>query len=158
MRQVAITSFMVLVLALAGAAQAQTPGGTFAGLVGSCWVADVDLGVTDTHCFTAAATGKAVMDIHKVRDRSGAVTYEGVTTYRTEGASAIRYDYLNSAGDLLSGYARREGDRLVFSEAPGGAAATVWYLGPSAYEVGTSSATATKRKFVKAGAAGGSGL
>lgn len=156
MRQIAITTFAAL--AFAGVAHAQTPGGTFAGLVGSCWVADVDLGVTDTHCFTAASTGKAVMDIHKVRDRAGAVTYEGVTTYRGEGNGAIRYDYLNSAGDLLSGYARREGDKLVFSEAPGGTAATVWYLGPAAYEVGTGSANAAKRKFVKAGPAGGSGL
>ena len=155
MRQIAIT--ILAALAFVGAAHAQTPGGTFAGLVGSCWVADVDLGVTDTHCFTAASTGKAVMDIHKVRDRSGAVTYEGVTTYRTEGAGAIRYDYLNSAGGLLSGYARREGDRLVFSDAPGGASTTVWYLGPAAYEVGTGS-TAAKRKFVKAGPAGGSGF
>ena len=156
MRQIAITALAAL--AFMGVAHAQTPGGTFAGLVGSCWVADVDLGVTDTHCFTAASTGKAVMDIHKVRDRAGVVTYEGVTTYHAEGAGAIRYDYLNSAGDLLSGYARREGDRLVFSDAPGGASTTVWYLGPAAYEVGTGSTTATKRKFVKAGPAGGSGF
>ena len=156
MRQIAIITLAAL--AFAGAAQAQTPGGTFAGLVGSCWVADVDLGVTDTHCFTAASTGKAVMDIHKVRDRAGVVTYEGVTTYRAEGAGAIRYDYLNSAGDLLSGYARREGDRLVFSDALGGAAATVWYLGPTAYEVGAAAVSGGKRKFVKAGPSGASGL
>ena len=156
MRQIVIMTLAAL--AAVGAANAQTPGGTFSGLVGSCWVADVDLGVTDTHCFTAAATGKAVMDIHKVKDRSGAITYEGVTTYRPEGDGAIRYDYLNSAGDLLSGYARREGDRLVFSEAPGGGSVTVWYLGPTAYEVGTGSTSAARRKFTKAGSAGGSGL
>jgi hypothetical protein len=156
MRQIAVITLAALVAG--GAAHAQKPGSTFAGLVGSCWVADVELGVTDTHCFTAAATGKAVMDIHKVRDRAGAITYEGVTTYRTEGDGAIRYDYLNSAGDLLSGYARRERDRLVFSEAPGGAPATVWYLGPTAYEVGAGSTSSVRRKFVKAGPAGGSGL
>jgi hypothetical protein len=149
-------------MALAGAAHAQTPlqpSEELLGLAGYCWQAELEAAVTDTHCFTVSTGGKLVMDVHKVRSLSRRVVYEGVTLYRLDAESgAIRYDYYNSSGDLLPGYGKRVGDRLVFSETPGGAATTVWYLGLDAYEVGTADVTAAKRKFVKTGPASADGL
>lgn len=149
-----------LALATCGVAQAQTPapGELFIGFTGSCWRAELGDGVSDTHCFTMTASGKLVMDVHKVRS-AGAVVYEGVTLYRAETASgAIRYDYVNSDGDLLPGYARRVDERLVFSDQPDGAPGAVWYLEAEAYQVGTAVETAATRRFVKVGPAGEDGL
>lgn len=154
-------TFLLVGMALTacGAAWAETPVEAFAGLVGSCWSAGLDDGASDTHCFTVATGGKLVMDVHKVRNRAGAVVYEGVTTYRIEKASGtIRYDYFNSMGDLMSGYAVRDGQRIQFPEKPDQPAELVWRLGPDAYEVGPAAETAGKRKFVKVGPAGEGGL
>lgn len=159
MRKLLVVAGSALAMSCATLAQAQALSEAFNGLVGSCWRAELGDGVTDTHCFTMATGGKLVMDVHKVRSGSGVVVYEGVTTYRVEKDSgAIRYDYFNSMGDLLPGYGKREGDRLVFSATRGGAATTVWYLGPEAYEVGAADVTAAKRKFVKVGPAAADGL
>lgn len=152
----------VLALAVAGAAHAQAPmqaGHVLLGLVGHCWQAEMDAGVTDTHCFTEAVGGELVMDVHKVRSLSGRVVYEGVTLYRVDAASgAVRYDYYNSTGDLLTGYAKRDGQVIRFPAKPDQAADVVWYLGTDAYEVGTAAVTATKRKFAKAGPAPAGGF
>jgi hypothetical protein len=152
-----------MALAVAGAADAQAPvrepGEIFNGIAGSCWKAEIGNGSSDTHCFTMAGSGKLVMDVHKVRNAAGAVVYEGVTTYRVEASSgAIRYEYFNSLGDLLPGYARRVDERLVFSPEPNGTADVVWYLGTDAYEVGSPVETAARTKFVKSGPAAGDGL
>lgn len=149
--------------AVSGAAVAQTPGPgpveTFVGIGGSCWKADISGGASDTHCFTMTGSGRLVMDVHKVRNPAGAVVYEGVTTYRVEAATGtIRYEYFNSLGDLLPGYARRTDDRLIFSPEPNGTPDVIWYLGTDAYEVGSAVETAARTKFVKTGPAGTDGL
>jgi hypothetical protein len=53
----------------------------------------------------------------------------------------------------MSGYVKRDGQRLVFSDTPGGPATIVWYLAPEAYEVGTAAVMAAKQRFVKIGPA-----
>lgn len=151
----------IALLAAAGAsAQAPTsPAETFAGLTGSCWRAALPDGASDTHCFTVAVGGKLVMDVHKVRNASGVVVYEGVTTYRVERESgAIRYEYLNSNGDLLPGYGKRLGDQIAFSATPDGPSTLVWFIGAEAYEVHTTGVAAFEREFVKAGPARNDGL
>lgn len=148
---------LALSLAACATAEAQAPpqpSEVLLGLGGYCWQADLGEGVTDTHCFSIATGGKLVMDVHKVRSRSGGVVYEGTTLYRLEKASGVvRYDYFNSNGDLLTGYAKRDGDRIRFPEKADQAGDLVWYLGADAYEVGTAAATAAKRRFVKVGPA-----
>jgi hypothetical protein len=135
-------------------AQAPSPDATFAGLTGWCWRAELSEGASDTHCFSMAVGGKLVMDVHKVHNVAGEVVYEGVTTYRLEKETGvIRYDYYNSLGDLLVGYAKRDGDRIRFPEKPDQAGDIVWYLGKDAYEVGTAAVTGARRKFVKSGPA-----
>lgn len=149
------SSLLALSLAACASAEAQTPpqaSEVLLGLGGFCWRAELGEGVTDTHCFSVARGGQLVMDVHKVRSRSGGVVYEGASLYRLEKASGVvRYDYFNSNGDLLSGYAKRDGDRIRFPEKPDQAGDLVWYLGPDAYEVGSPDAAAAKRRFVKAG-------
>jgi hypothetical protein len=146
-----------LALAMTGATHAQTPpraSEVLLGLGGYCWEADLGEGATDTHCFSVARNGHLVMDVHKVRSRSGGVMYEGATLYRLEKESGVvRYDYYNSNGDLLTGYAKRDGDRIRFPEKPDQAGDVVWYLGADAYEVRTADAAEPKRKFVKVGPA-----
>ena len=114
---------LVCVASLVASAQAQAPaqpGEIFAGLAGYCWKAELPDGASDTHCFSVTIGGKLVMDVRKVRSRSDAVAYEGVTTYRLEKESgAVRYAYFNSLGDLLEGYATRDGQRLLFPAKPG---------------------------------------
>lgn len=143
------------VLAMAGAAHAQTasqPSEVLLGIGGYCWQAELEAAVTDTHCFSVSPGGKLVTDVHKVRSLSGRVVYEGVTLYRLGTASGVvRYDYYNSNGDLLSGYAKRDGQQIRFPDKPDQVGDVVWYLGPDAYEVGTATETAAKRKFVKVG-------
>jgi hypothetical protein len=151
-----IAAILGLVLA-SGAAHAQSPprpSDVLLGLGGYCWEADLGEGVTDTHCFSVARGGHLVMDVHKVRSRGGGAVYEGVTLYRVEPATGmVRYDYYNSNGDLMTGYAERDGARIRFTSAPGQSADLVWYLDADAYEVGTASATGAKTKFVKIGPA-----
>jgi hypothetical protein len=146
-----------LSLVACASAEAQAPlqpSEVLLGLGGYCWRADLGEGVTDTHCFSIATGGKLVMDVHKVRSRSGGVVYEGATLYRLEKVSGVvRYDYFNSAGDLLTGYAKRDGQSIRFPEKADQAGDLVWYLGADAYEVGTADATAPKRTFVKTGPA-----
>lgn len=148
-------------LAGCASAHAQTPpqpSEVFFGLGGSCWEADLKDGVTDTHCFSVGRGGKLVMDVHKVRSRSGGVVYEGATLYRVEPASGvIRYDYYNSEGALMSGYAKRDGQAIRFSDAPDKPGDLVWYLGANAYEVGTAAKPGGQR-FVKVGPAPEGGL
>lgn len=152
-----LASLIVAGIALCGAAEAQPPAQpseVLLGLGGFCWQADIGDGATDTHCFSVARGGKLVMDVHKVRSRSSATVYEGVTLYRVEPETgAVRYDYYNSNGQLLIGYAKRDGDRILFPDTPDGSADLVWYLGTDAYEVGSAAVTAAKTRFVKAGPA-----
>jgi hypothetical protein len=140
---------------MAAPAIAQTPpqpSEVLLGLAGHCWQADIGEGATDTHCFSVATGGKLVMDVHKVRSRAGGVVYEGATLYRLEKESGVvRYDYFNSMGDLLTGYAKREGDRIRFPDKLDQPVTVVWYLSPDAYEVGTAAVTAAKTRFVKIG-------
>lgn len=148
---------LVLAVACAAHAHAQSPpqpSEVLLGLGEFCWEAQLPDVVTDTHCFSIARGGHLMMDVHKVRARSGGVVYEGATLYRVDEATgAVRYDYYNSMGALMSGYAKRDGQRIVFSETAGGPTTIVWYLSKDAYEVGTADATAEKREFVRAGKA-----
>ena len=156
------SSLLAFAIAACASAEAQTlpqASEVMQGLGGSCWKADLGEGVTDMHCFTFATGGLLVMDVHKVRNRSGAVVYEGATLYRLEKVSGVvRYDYFNSMGDLLSGYAKRDGPLIRFSEKADETGDLVWYLGPDAYEVGTVTATAATQRFVRAGPAEPGGL
>lgn len=152
-----LAGLIVAGLALCGAADAQpppSPSEVLYGLGGYCWRADLGEGASDTHCFSVARGGRLVMDVHKVRSRSMAVVYEGVTVYRVEPETgAVRYDYYNSNGGLLSGYARRDGDRILFPDKPDQQAVVVWYLGTDAYESGPADPAAAKTRFVKMGLA-----
>lgn len=151
-----IAAILGLVLA-SGAAHAQSPpqpSNVLLGLGGYCWEADLGEGVTDTHCFSIARGGHLVMDVHKVRSRAYAVVYEGVTLYRVEPETdAVRYDYFNSNGGLLTGYAKRDGDRILFPEKLDQPTVVVWYLSSDAYESGPTDPTAARTRFVKIGPA-----
>lgn len=142
---------------MAAPAFAQTPlqpSEVLRGLSGYCWLADLGEGASDTHCFSVARGGHLVMDVHKVRSRSSAVMYEGVTLYRVEPETgAVRYDYFNSNGDLLTGYAQRDGQRILFPDKLDQPTVVVWYLGADAYESGPRDETAARTKFVKIGPA-----
>ena len=147
---------------MAAPAFAQTPpqpSEVLLGLGGYCWQADLGEGASDTHCFSIARGGHLVMDVHKVRSRSYAVVYEGVTLYRVEPETgAVRYDYFNSNGDLLTGYAKREGERILFPDKLDQPAVVVWYLGAGAYETGPADETAARTRFVKVGPADAGGF
>lgn len=157
-----LAGMIVGALALCSPADAQTPpqpSDVLRGLGGYCWEADLGEGVTDTHCFGVARGGRLVMDVHKVRSRSFAVVYEGVTVYRLEPETgAVRYDYYNSNGGLLSGYAKRDGDRILFPDKPDLPTAVVWYLGADAYESGPPDENAARTRFVKTGPAPAGGF
>jgi hypothetical protein len=150
-------ALLALGLAVCGVAQAQTPpqpSEVLLGLGGYCWEADLGSGATDTHCFSVARGGHLVMGVHKVRSRSGGVMYEGATLYRVEPETgAVRYDYFNSSGGLLTGYARRESDRILFPDEPDTPTVVVWYLGAEAYESGPVDESAPRTRFVKIGPA-----
>ena len=151
------TGLMLGVCLMAAPAFAQTPpqpSEVLRGLGGYCWQTDLGEGASDTHCFSVARGGHLVMDVHKVRSRSSAVMYEGVTLYRVEPETgAVRYDYFNSNGDLLTGYAQRDGQRILFPDKLDQPTVVVWYLGPDAYESGPTDETAARTKFVKIGPA-----
>jgi hypothetical protein len=146
---------LALVACVSAEAQAPVqPVDVFAGLAGSCWKADIGEDLTDTHCFSVAVGGKLVMDVHKVRSRSGGVGYEGVTLYRLEKASVtVRYEYYTSNGELMTGTARRDGQTIRFPETVYQVGDLVWYLGADAYEVVPLAMPEAKRKFVKVGPA-----
>jgi hypothetical protein len=132
------------------------PGAVFAGLTGSCWQAPLDQGNTDTHCFTAGFNGKLVMDVHKVRNSSQAVVYEGVTVYRPDAKSrSVSYDYTNSFGNVIKGQGWREGGVINFASSPGQLAKpeTVWKLNVDGYEVAPADPKAAKLQFRKTGPA-----
>lgn len=149
------TALILGVLLIAAPAFAQTPlqpSDVLRGLGGYCWEADLGEGASDTHCFSIARGGQLVMDVHKVRSRSGGVVYEGVTLYRVEPETgAVRYDYYNSNGGLLSGYALRDGMRIAFPDRLDQPTVVVWYLEADAYETGPTDETAARTRFVKVG-------
>lgn len=153
---------VALAVVTCGSAYAQAlplPGDVLFGLIGSCWQADLGDGATDSHCFSVAQGGKLVMDVHKVRGRTGDVMYEGATLYRLEKETAtVRYDYYNSNGDLLTGYAKRDGNRIRFPDKPEEAGDLVWSLSGDGYEVGSAATASAKRKFVRLGPAPDGGL
>lgn len=137
-------------------AQPQDPGAVFAGLTGFCWQAPLDQGNTDTHCFTAGFNGKLVMDVHKVRNSSQAVVYEGVTVYRPDPKSrSLGYDYTNSFGNVLKGQGWREGGSINFSSSLSQMAKpeTVWKINPEGYQVTQADPKAPKLQFRKTGLA-----
>ena len=99
---------LMMISALAGDVPASSAADVFTGLTGHCFRAEMPGSArdtpNDTHCFTAAVGGRAIMDIHKVR-KGGGVVYEGVTLYRDAGhAGVLDYAYYNSDGDLLPGF------------------------------------------------------
>lgn len=72
MRMTALVFGFVVMSGPAWAQTAPQPSEVLLGLGGYCWQADLGEGATDTHCFSVAIGGKLVMDVHKVRSRSGA--------------------------------------------------------------------------------------
>ena len=143
---------LTLMTAPAFAQTPPQPSEVLLGLGGYCWQTGLGEGASDTHCFSVARGGHLVMDVHKVRSRSSAVVYEGVTLYRVEPETgAVRYDYFNSNGDLLAGYAKREGQRILFPDKLDQPTVVVWYLGADAYETGPTDETAARTRFVKIG-------
>lgn len=144
-------------LSACGVAQAQVesePSHVFAGLTGFCWTADLEEGVTDTHCFSVAVGGFLVMDVHKVRSRAYGVVYEGVTVYRTDRDNGrVRWDYYNSGGQLMQGFAVRAGDTIRFPATDNQPAEMAWKLTPDAYETSSTAEGAEHSRFVKMGPA-----
>src|SRR5689334_16976 len=109
----------------------QDPGAVFAGLIGSCWLAPLEEGNTDTHCFTVSFNGKLVMDVHKVRNASQVVVYEGVTVYRPDKRTrSLAYEYSNSLGNLITGQSWRAGADINSASAMGVGAKpeSIWRL------------------------------
>lgn len=146
-----------LLSACATIAPGPIPSTMFDGLAGSCFRGDAGAPNTDTHCFTVATGGKLVMDVHKVRDGASLIVYEGVTAYRTDG-EGMSYSYTNSLGDLMTGYAKREGQVLRFFDQPDGKPITVWRLTADGYDVTPVVSDAKTRQFTKVGPAGRDGL
>ncbi|HVY89580.1 MAG TPA: hypothetical protein VG942_11975 [Hyphomonadaceae bacterium] len=146
---------------VAAAPPMQDPGKVFAELVGFCWRAAMADGNSDTHCFSVAFNGKLVMDVHRVRNASQAVVYEGVTVYRPDKATrSLSYDYSNSFGDVLPGQAWREGAVLNFSSQAGKTAKveTSWRINGDAYDTVAADAKTAGLHFKKIGPAGEGGL
>jgi hypothetical protein len=134
------------------------PGAVFAGLIGSCWQAAMDQGNSDTHCFTVAFNGKLVMDVHKVRNASQVVVYEGVTVYRPDKATrSLAYEYSNSFGNLITGQGWRVGEVLNFASQMGQQAKpeTVWRINKDGYEVTPADPKAAKLQFKRISSAEG---
>jgi hypothetical protein len=135
----------------------QDPGAVFAGLIGSCWQAPLEQGNTDTHCFTVSFNGKLVMDVHKVRNASQVVVYEGVTVYRPDAKTrSLSYDYTNSFGAVIKGQAWRAGADLSFSSQAGisAKAETTWKVASDGYQVAQADPKAAKLQFKRIGPAG----
>jgi hypothetical protein len=144
-------------VALCGVAQAQDqsePSHVLAGLTGFCWTAQLQDDVTDTHCFSEAVGGYLVMDVHKVRSGPHGVVYEGVTVYRTDRDNGrVRWDYYNSGGQLMQGFAVRAGDTIRFPATDEQPAELTWKLTPEAYETSSTAPGSERSRFVKAGPA-----
>lgn len=157
-----LAGLVVGAIALCGVAQAQgedRPGGILAGLTGYCWMAELDDGLTDTHCFTAAHTGNVVMDVHKVRSPQFGVVYEGVTVYRFDHDDGrVGWHYYNSGGQLMTGHMVREGDIIRFPPNDKQPAEMSWKLTPDAYETSSTATGAERSRFVKVGPAPEGGL
>jgi hypothetical protein len=139
----------------------QDPGAVFAGLTGWCWQAELAGGNTDTHCFTSAFNGKLVMDVHKVRNISQAVVYEGVTVYRPDRATrSLSYEYSNSFGDLITGQAWRTNTEINFSSQSGVLVKpeTVWRIAGEGYDVPQADPKAPKLHFKRTVTANAQGL
>jgi hypothetical protein len=140
----------------------QDPGAVFAGLIGSCWQAPLEKGNTDTHCFTVAFNGKLVMDVHKVRNASHVVVYEGVSVYRPDAQTrSLSYDYTNSFSAVIKGQAWRassgsNGAELSFSSQAGtlAKAETTWRITGDGYQVAQADPKAAKLQFKRIGPAG----
>lgn len=146
-----------LILAAAAAQMPSTPGDVMAGLMGSCWQAEMGSNNTDTHCFSASSGGGLVLDIHKVRDGQQAVVYEGVTAYRAD-AGKVVFGYYNSLGNLMPGTMSRSGDDLSGSVVmPNGTTQDVhWHINGDSYDV--TGAFPAPVHYRKIGPAGESGL
>jgi hypothetical protein len=134
----------------------QDPGAVFAGLIGSCWLAPLEEGNTDTHCFTVSFNGKLVMDVHKVRNATQVVVYEGVTVYRPDKRTrSLTYEYSNSFGNLITGQSWRAGSDVNSASKMGFTAKpeSIWRLNPdgATYDVIDPGAKAPRRHFKKTG-------
>ncbi len=149
---------LLMIAALAGEMPAPKAADVLAGLTGGCFRTDISDGMTDTHCFSVGIGGLTVMDIHKVR-KGRDVVYEGVTIYRAAGhPDVLDYAYYNSDGDLLPGYAYRDGDDIRFPATPDvlDVPISVWRLTADGYDVII--AGKLTRHFVRTSAAGDTGF
>lgn len=134
----------------------QDPGAVFAGLIGSCWQAPLEQGNTDTHCFTVSFNGKLVTDVHKVRNASQVVVYEGVTVYRPDAKTrSLAYDYTNSFGAVIKGQAWRAASDIGFSSQAGisAKAETTWRVSGDGYQVAPADPKAARLQFKRIGPA-----
>jgi hypothetical protein len=136
----------------------QDPGAVFAGLIGSCWRAPLEEGNTDTHCFTVSFNGKLVMDVHKVRNPTQVVLYEGVTVYRPDKRTrSLTYEYSNSLGNLITGQSWRTGADINSASQMGLAAKpeSIWRVNADGetYDVIDPAGKGPRRHFKKTGPA-----
>ncbi len=83
-------------------------------LVGHCWAGTPERSKDnpDTHCFSSAFGGKAVVDRHVVQNDP---LYCGETWYVADG-DGIRYVYINSLGGISEGTATAVEDGLDFGD------------------------------------------
>ncbi|HET7845549.1 MAG TPA: hypothetical protein VFL14_15435, partial [Xanthomonadales bacterium] len=85
-------------------------------LVGHCWKGTFPDGkATDEHCFAWLYGRQFIRDVHKVRDESGKVVYEGETTYAWDARKqVVAWRYISAEGLVMDGTVAREGADLVF--------------------------------------------
>lgn len=85
-------------------------------VVGSCWSgAFADGATTDEHCFEWMYGNRFIRDRHAVRDKSGAIVYQGETVYGwNPQTKRIEYRYWSAEGLMLDGWVEQRGDAILF--------------------------------------------
>lgn len=113
-------SMMIAALAVAAAAQAESPANTelepMAFLAGTCWQGEFpDGNATDTHCFDWVFGGQHLRDTHVVKGKGE--PYRGETLYSWDAENQrIAFRYVNSLGGYSDGHFEQQGDLLIAPE------------------------------------------
>ncbi len=108
---------ILFLMAAAGAAQAEPIAALqpMAFLAGHCWKGQLANGKgSDEHCFQWIYDGRALRDVHTVR-QANKPDYVGETTYYYDAAAKkVEYLYIENAGGISRGEMRSVDGALVF--------------------------------------------